>query len=40
MNGRLIADAPDLLLDVALRDAGITLLPLFSVIDAVRVGVE
>ncbi|MFT3666438.1 LysR substrate-binding domain-containing protein [Piscinibacter sp.] len=35
---QLVADTPEVLLDVALRGAGITLLPLFSVIDAVRAG--
>lgn len=34
----LIADTPEVLLDAALQGAGITLLPLFSVIDAVRAG--
>ncbi len=38
MGGRLIADTPELLLEVAQRGAGIALLPLFSVIDAVRAG--
>ncbi|MGF6781569.1 LysR family transcriptional regulator [Paraburkholderia sp. GAS334] len=38
LHGRLVADTPELLLDVTLRGAGITLLPLFSVIDAVRAG--
>ncbi|AHG63382.1 LysR family transcriptional regulator [Advenella mimigardefordensis] len=38
INGRLIADTPELLLDVVLRGAGITLLPLFSVIDSVKSG--
>ncbi len=36
--GQLIADTPELLQDAAQRGAGITLLPLFSVIDAVRAG--
>jgi len=36
--GGLVADTPELLLTVALRDAGIALLPLFSVIDAIRAG--
>lgn len=36
--GQVVADTPDLIADVALRGAGITLLPLFSVIDAVRAG--
>ncbi|MGY6120292.1 LysR family transcriptional regulator (plasmid) [Paraburkholderia strydomiana] len=36
--GPLVADTPELLLDVAVRSAGITLLPLFSVIDAIRDG--
>ncbi|MDJ1163940.1 LysR family transcriptional regulator [Burkholderia gladioli pv. gladioli] len=36
--GPLVADTPELLLDVAIRGAGITLLPLFSVIDAIRDG--
>lgn len=36
--GGLVADTPELLLSVALRDAGIALLPLFSVIDAIRAG--
>jgi DNA-binding transcriptional LysR family regulator len=34
--GKLIADTPDMVLDVTLRGAGITLLPLFTVIDAIR----
>lgn len=38
VGGRLVADTPELLLDVVLRGAGITLLPLFTVIDAVRTG--
>jgi len=38
VRGPLIADTPELLLDVALRGAGIALLPLFSVIDEVRAG--
>ncbi len=38
VRGKLIADTPDMLLDAALRGAGITLLPLFTVIDAVRAG--
>ncbi|KQP17044.1 hypothetical protein ASF45_27895 [Pseudorhodoferax sp. Leaf265] len=36
--GPLVADNPDLLLDMAVRGKGVTLLPLFSVIDAVRDG--
>jgi DNA-binding transcriptional LysR family regulator len=36
LRGKLVADTPDMVLDVALRGAGITLLPLFSVIDAIR----
>ncbi|WER50805.1 LysR family transcriptional regulator [Cupriavidus sp. WKF15] len=36
--GPLVADTPELLLDVTLQGAGITLLPLFSVIDAIRDG--
>jgi DNA-binding transcriptional LysR family regulator len=36
--GKLTADTPDMVLDVTLRGAGITLLPLFTVIDAVRAG--
>ncbi|MBT2792330.1 LysR family transcriptional regulator [Paraburkholderia strydomiana] len=36
--GPLVADTPKLLLDDAVRSAGITLLPLFSVIDAIRDG--
>jgi DNA-binding transcriptional LysR family regulator len=36
--GKLIADTPDMVLDVTLRGAGITLLPLFTVIDTVRSG--
>lgn len=36
VQGQLIADTPELLRGVVMRDAGITLLPLFSVIDAVR----
>jgi DNA-binding transcriptional LysR family regulator len=35
---KLTADTPDMLLDVALRGGGITLLPLFTVIDSVREG--
>lgn len=38
LKGPLVADTPELLLDVTLRGAGITLLPLFSVIDAIRNG--
>ena len=38
VQGQLIADTPELLQGVVMRDAGITLLPLFSVIDAVRSG--
>lgn len=38
VRGPLVADTPELLLDVALRGAGIALLPLFSVIDDVRAG--
>lgn len=37
-DGPLVADTPELLLDVTLRGAGVTLLPLFSVIDAIRDG--
>jgi DNA-binding transcriptional LysR family regulator len=33
---RLVADTPEVLLDAALHGAGITLLPLYSVIDAIR----
>lgn len=36
LRGKLIADTPDMVLDVTMRGAGITLLPLFTVIDAVR----
>ncbi|WP_454692507.1 LysR substrate-binding domain-containing protein [Achromobacter aloeverae] len=36
--GQVISDTPDLLVDVTMRSAGITLLPLFSVIDQVRSG--
>ena len=36
--GQVIADTPDLLVDVTMRGAGITLLPLFSVIDQIRAG--
>jgi DNA-binding transcriptional LysR family regulator len=36
--GKLIADTPDMVLDVTLRGAGIALLPLFTVIDAIRAG--
>lgn len=38
LRGPLVADTPELLLDVVLRGAGITLLPIFSVIDAIRDG--
>lgn len=38
LEGPLVADTPELLLDVTLRGAGVTLLPLFSVIDAIRAG--
>lgn len=38
LKGPLLADTPELLLDVAMRGAGITLLPLYSVIDAIRAG--
>lgn len=38
LSGRLIADTPELLLKVAIQGGGLTLLPLFSVIDAVRDG--
>lgn len=38
LRGKLIADTPDMVLDVTLRGAGITLLPLFTVIDAIRAG--
>jgi DNA-binding transcriptional LysR family regulator len=38
LHGPLVADTPELLLDVALQGAGIALLPLFSVIDAIRAG--
>ncbi|MBI6906805.1 LysR family transcriptional regulator [Pseudomonas palleroniana] len=37
-NGPLIADTPEMLLDVVRRGAGITLLPLFSVIDDLKSG--
>lgn len=36
--GPLVADTPELLLEMAMRGAGITLLPLFTVIDAIRSG--
>jgi DNA-binding transcriptional LysR family regulator len=36
--GPVIADTPEFLLDMAVRGMGITLLPLFTVIDAVRAG--
>lgn len=36
--GPLVADTPEFLLDMALRGIGITLLPLFSVIDAIQDG--
>ncbi|RZT42126.1 LysR family transcriptional regulator [Cupriavidus agavae] len=36
--GQLVADTPEVLLDVAKRGSGITLLPLFSVIDDIRRG--
>ena len=38
MAGRLIADTPELLLDMVQQDMGIALLPMFTVIDAVRAG--
>ncbi|KAF1022709.1 MAG: HTH-type transcriptional regulator DmlR [Pseudomonas sp.] len=38
VKGPLIADTPEMLLDVVRRGAGITLLPLFSVIDDVKSG--
>lgn len=38
VRGPLVADTPELLLDVALRGAGIALLPLFSIIDEVKAG--
>lgn len=38
VRGKLVADTPDMVLDATLRGAGITLLPLFTVIDSVRVG--
>jgi DNA-binding transcriptional LysR family regulator len=38
LRGKLIADTPDMVLDVTMRGAGITLLPLFTVIDAIRAG--
>jgi DNA-binding transcriptional LysR family regulator len=34
--GKLVADTPDMVLETALQSAGITLLPLFTVIEAVR----
>ncbi|MEN2388545.1 LysR family transcriptional regulator [Comamonas sp. A7-5] len=36
--GQVIADTPDLLTEVAMRGGGLTLLPLFSVIDRIRAG--
>jgi DNA-binding transcriptional LysR family regulator len=36
LQGKLVADTPEMVLEVALRGGGITLLPLFTVIDAVR----
>lgn len=36
--GRCVADSPDVLREAAEAGAGITLLPLFTVIDAVRAG--
>lgn len=36
--GQVIADTPDLLVDVTTRGGGITLLPLFSVIDQIKAG--
>jgi DNA-binding transcriptional LysR family regulator len=36
--GKLVADTPDMLLEVALQGGGITLLPLFTVIAAVQAG--
>lgn len=38
VHGPLVADTPELLLDVAVRGAGIGLLPLYSVIDAIESG--
>jgi len=38
IRGKLVAETPDMVLDTTLRGAGITLLPLFTVIDAVRAG--
>ncbi|MCY1239158.1 HTH-type transcriptional regulator DmlR [compost metagenome] len=38
VRGKLVADTPDMVLDATLQGAGITLLPLFTVIDAVRGG--
>ena len=38
ITGPLIADTPELLLDMALQDMGIALLPSFAVIEAVRTG--
>ena len=38
VGGQLIADNPELLLDVVQQDMGIALLPMFSVLDAVRAG--
>lgn len=38
INGPLIADTPELLLDVVQQDMGIALLPTFSSIDAIRTG--
>lgn len=36
--GQVIADTPDLLVDVTKRGGGVTLLPLFSVIDQIKAG--
>lgn len=36
--GPMVADTPELLLEMATRSAGVTLLPLFSVIDAIQAG--
>lgn len=38
ISGQLIADTPELLLDMVQQDMGIALLPMFAVIDAVRAG--
>ena len=37
-SGQIVADTPELLLDVVQQDMGIALLPMFSVIEAVRAG--